>query len=166
MFVYGSLCIVPYLGITRERTSCVFPWARSTASVEFLLRSSVQLFLLALPCSVCLLSLSLSLWSSSQVGEEVPTTVSALRYGCGEATLLTHPLPTAGILYADFAFPLHDLTIEELQLLSLFSRLLTEGGEFLRPSLLPSAHLGLAAQSSFIRLRKTREERGTCCMSI
>jgi len=55
----------------------------------------------------------------------VPTDVEQLPNG---ATLLTHPLPTAGVVYADVLLDLSGLPLEELPLVPLFSRLLLETG--------------------------------------
>lgn len=42
--------------------------------------------------------------------------------------LLTHELPTSGIVYFEMAFAMADLSLEHLRYLPLFCRLLVEGG--------------------------------------
>lgn len=42
--------------------------------------------------------------------------------------VITHPLTTSGILYADVAFDYSDIDLEDLELLPLFSRMLMESG--------------------------------------
>merc|ERR1719149_511136 len=57
--------------------------------------------------------------------KEVPTDVSALS---GGVPLLTHPLPCAGVVYADVLLDLQRLPVSELPLLSLYAALLTQAG--------------------------------------
>ncbi|PFH35013.1 peptidase M16 inactive domain-containing protein [Besnoitia besnoiti] len=71
---------------------------------------------------------------------EIPTIIRP--YLGGRASLLLHPLPTAGILYADWAFPLHDLTLDELRYLSLFARFLTEAGTSTKSETALVHHIG------------------------
>jgi len=56
----------------------------------------------------------------------VPSVAVAL--AGGKATLLEHPLPTAGIVYADVALNLEKLAEADLPLIPLFTRLLQETG--------------------------------------
>jgi len=55
----------------------------------------------------------------------VPTDEEPLQ---GGGLLLTHPLPTAGVVYADVLLDLARLPLDELPLLNLFSRLVLETG--------------------------------------
>eukprot|EP00922_Rhytidocystis_sp_ex-Travisia-forbesii_P070910 GHVS01105845.1.p1 GENE.GHVS01105845.1~~GHVS01105845.1.p1 ORF type:complete len:1175 (-),score=205.73 GHVS01105845.1:250-3492(-) len=55
---------------------------------------------------------------------EIDTTVERK----GEVTVLHHQLPTSGILYADIALSLHDVSVDEMPLLGLMCRLLKESG--------------------------------------
>jgi len=55
----------------------------------------------------------------------IPSEVGSLP---GGGTLLTHGLPTAGVVYADVLLDLESLELDELPLVPLFTRLLTEGG--------------------------------------
>mmetsp|Transcript_1428 Transcript_1428/g.4167 ORF Transcript_1428/g.4167 Transcript_1428/m.4167 type:complete len:1068 (-) Transcript_1428:311-3514(-) len=57
--------------------------------------------------------------------KEVPTDMSALS---GGVPLLTHPLPCAGVVYADVLLDLQRLPVSELPLLSLYAALLTQAG--------------------------------------
>ena len=57
--------------------------------------------------------------------KEVPTDVSALS---GGVPLLTHPLPCAGVVYADVLLDLQRLPVSELPLLSLYAALLMQAG--------------------------------------
>jgi len=55
----------------------------------------------------------------------IPTEVSSLE---GGGTLLTHPIPTAGVVYADVLLDLEALELDEIPLIPLFTRMLLETG--------------------------------------
>jgi len=55
----------------------------------------------------------------------IPTEVGELP---GGGVLLTHPLPTAGVVYADILLDLEKLTLDEIPLVSLVTQLFTQGG--------------------------------------
>merc|ERR1719424_2657867 len=55
----------------------------------------------------------------------IPTEQSSLE---GGGTLLSHPLPTAGVVYTDILLDLEPLTIDEIPLVSLMTQLFTQGG--------------------------------------
>lgn len=64
----------------------------------------------------------------SQAPPEIPIQVSVLGSEETGVHLLTHDLPTSGIVYFEMAFSLADLSLEHLRYLPLFCRLLVEGG--------------------------------------
>ena len=64
----------------------------------------------------------------------MPTDVSALS---GGVPLLTHPLPCAGVVYADVLLDLQRLPVSELPLLSLYAALLTQAAPAAPPRTQP-----------------------------
>nr|PIM03001.1 peptidase M16 inactive domain-containing protein [Toxoplasma gondii COUG] len=83
---------------------------------------------------------TLSLEDVDKEGEEIPTSIEP--FLDGRAAILRHVLPTSGILYADVAFPLHTLAVEDLQYLSLFSRLTVEAGTSTKDEATLIHHIG------------------------
>jgi Zn-dependent M16 (insulinase) family peptidase len=71
---------------------------------------------------------SLALVDIPRAATEVPTDVSAVGGGAGVATLLTHDLPTSGVLYVEACLPLEGVPARLLPLLPLFCRCLTQMG--------------------------------------
>jgi Zn-dependent M16 (insulinase) family peptidase len=67
---------------------------------------------------------SLSLDDLERKEKEIPTEISTL----DSVPVLTHPLQTNGIMYADIAFDMSDLSVEDWALLPVFSRLMLESG--------------------------------------
>jgi len=69
----------------------------------------------------------------------IPTDVFPL---AGGATLLEHPLPTAGVVYADVLLDLSPLALHELPLTNLFQRLLLETGTSTVPAVTLQRRIG------------------------
>lgn len=69
---------------------------------------------------------SLALADIPKAAPEVPTDLSTL--AGGDATLLTHDLPTSGVLYVEACLPLEGVPARLLPLLPLFCRCLTQMG--------------------------------------
>ena len=70
---------------------------------------------------------SLALADIPKAAPEVPTDVSTVS-GTKDATLLTHDLPTSGVLYVEACLPLEAVPARLLPLLPLFCRCLTQMG--------------------------------------
>jgi hypothetical protein len=71
----------------------------------------------------------LSLQDIDRAHQEIPYEKVALPgVPASDVTVLTHPLVTSGILYADIAFDFSRLAHEDLELLPLFSRMVSEAG--------------------------------------
>lgn len=64
------------------------------------------------------------IWFYFQEGEEIPLEVS----GIATVPLLLHNLPTSGVFYFDVALPLGRISYEELPLVAVLARMLTESG--------------------------------------
>lgn len=60
--------------------------------------------------------------------KEIPITVVKDATKGDDVTLLTHPLTSSGILYADLLFDYSGIDLEDVELLPLFTRLLMESG--------------------------------------
>eukprot|EP01038_Epipyxis_sp_PR26KG_P012907 gene12907-17297_t len=69
---------------------------------------------------------TLSLDDIDPIARELPIEISN-KFG-NDAVLLTHPLQTSGILYAEVLFDYSGIDLEDMELLPLFSRMLIETG--------------------------------------
>ena len=86
-----------------------------------------------------------------QDGEEIPLAVSSI----GTVPLVTHELPSAGLVYAELGVSLADLSLEDIFYLPLLCRMMLEAGtsELSPEVLMPLVSQGTGGVSSSVSFR-------------